>query len=119
MSELASPINVRSCPSLVNFRSKFLFISGGYDPTSNSEFYNSVDMYDHSKNTWSAAPSMNWARSSHSTCVVNGNSVYAFFGYTSQQGFLESVEKLDVPSNGVFDNCLWVNMTLPSCDSNT
>ena len=33
MSELASPITVRSCPSLVNFRGKFLFISGGYDPT--------------------------------------------------------------------------------------
>ena len=86
VKDLAHPINVRSCSSLVNFRSKYLFLSGGYDPEPlrDNRCYSSVDVFDFSKNTWSPAPSMFWPRSSHSTCVVNQKSIYAFFGYDSE-----------------------------------
>ena len=48
----------REYPSLVNYRNKFLFNSGGYNPYF-SKYHDSVDVYDIEKDEWSRAPKLN------------------------------------------------------------
>ena len=75
---MAKPLRPRIGPSLVNFANKFLFVSGGRIKHGEEES-KSVDFYNIQKNTWSPAPAMNVARSSHSSCVL-GEQIFAFCG---------------------------------------
>ena len=79
VEEKATPTTGRDRPSLVNFKNRFIFVSGGTNPQNWDQYYRSVEYYDIATDTWSAAAPLNKSRSYHSSCSL-GDFIYVFCG---------------------------------------
>ena len=89
----------RSCPSLVNYSDKYLFITGGRNSKFPYENYNSVDYYKISNNTWTKAPDLKIARESHSSCTLS-DKIYVFCGIVSGD-CIDSIESLTITGSEI------------------
>ena len=95
VKEKARPLKPRSCPSLVNFADKFIFVIAGCNPFDHREYLDSVDVYSIKTDSWAVAPALNTPRMSHSSCVLK-DTIYTFCGTNFDQGDLASIERLNV-----------------------
>ena len=107
--ECASPPQPRGFPSLVNFRDRFIFVSGGCSHLSLGQNFASVDLYDIELDSWvlreknfayndensGVVPCLNTARMNHSSCVLNHNWIYTFGGINGRD-VLDTFERLNV-----------------------
>ena len=91
---MAKPPTSRGFPALCAYQDAYIFVSGGQSPIEFTEQFASVDFYDVGKDQWTSAPPMNVARKNHSMCAL-GKYIYVFSG-VSDQGFCDSIERLDV-----------------------
>lgn len=97
VEEKAKPTTGRDRPSLVNFKNRFIFVSGGSNPQNWDQYYRSVEYYDIATDTWSAAAPLNKARSYHSSCCM-GDFIYVFCGQQKGGRFTDTIERLDAES---------------------
>ena len=71
---------------------RFIFMSGGLSGQDMMPF-NAVERYDSMRDTWERFPSLNMARSMHSSCTI-GNMLYVIGGRDSGSQEINSIEKL-------------------------
>lgn len=74
----------------MNFKDRFLFLSGGRQ---NKIISNNVEMYDVTANSWTIAPDLSVERCNHSGCSLN-DSIYVFCGFSNNKR-LKCIESLD------------------------
>ena len=74
--------------SLTNFAERFLFVSGGSQAVQFSRketrITETVDKYDMLTDNWASVPSLNIARTNHSSCTLAGI-IYVFCGETNKK----------------------------------
>ena len=69
---------------------------------------NIVERYDSTIDTWHSFPSLNLARSLHSSCTI-GNTLYVIGGRNSESKDIKEIEKLDnIDASSGFDVLHWV-----------
>ena len=85
-----------SYPSLVNFRDKYIFMTGGTRTRKEDSWAREVFRYNICFDSWSSLPSLNVGRQYHSSCVVE-SAIYVCGGVDLQGKYVEmSLEKLRV-----------------------
>ena len=94
VTEKAKPTIGRDRPSLVSYKNRYIFLSGGANPQNWDQCYKSVDYYDITSDSWSEAPSLRKARSNHSSCI-HGDFIYVFCGQKKNGILSDSIERLD------------------------
>ena len=77
-SEKEKPLQGRHYPSFLNFKDRYLYISGGENKWATT-YYDSVDRYDILANEWTSAPKLNKKRAYHSSCTLE-DFIYVFCG---------------------------------------
>lgn len=92
--EKAPPLRARSCPSLVNFADKYIFVIAGCNPDDYRDYFDNVDVYSIETDSWASAPALNTARMSHSSCMLQ-EMIYTFCGSSFKHGDLNSIERLN------------------------
>ena len=86
----SSPLVSRNNPSLACYADEFIFVIGGLIPERPP--LDKVEFYTIETDTWSSAPSLNKARTGHSSCVA-GSTICVFGGWN--ETLLNRIEFID------------------------
>ena len=89
------PGGEREFPSLCLLPNKIVLLSGGKMGRNPSE---SCLVYNMSEDVWKSAPNMDWGRTMHSSCYLDGK-VYVFCGMVDHR-YTNSIETIAVSPSG-------------------